>query len=389
MNNFIFENATKVYLGKGCVREYLACLAKHYGDTIMLAYGNGSIKTNGIYDEVIRILKSTGKDIIEFPGIMPNPTYTKVLEGAELAKKHNISLILGVGGGSVLDCCKAVSIVAKYDGDAWENFWARPGVFHFDPLPLGVVVTASGTGSECNGEAVITNEEKKIKTGRDYPQCNPRFALLDPSYTYSVPKFQMISGGFNTLSHMMEAYFSEPNESNVSDDIAEALMKNVIDNLRTAIRDPSDYNARSNLMWDAVMAENRIMKLGKKTDVQCRQMEHQLDAYTNCNHGAGLAVLHPAYYLHIYKEGLPKFKQFATRIWGISPEEKSDEEIALAGITALRDFIIEIGLPVTLRDLGLNETTDLKMIADSCAIVSDSYKKMSPEEILKIFKQCY
>lgn len=389
MNNFIFENSTKVYFGKGCVKEYLSCLTKNYGGTVMLAYGGGSIKRNGVYDEVTSILKEAGKTIVEFPGIMANPTYTKVLEGAKLAKENGVELILGVGGGSVMDCCKAISIAARYDGDVWADFWARPGVFNFEPLPLGVIVTVTGTGSECNGGAVITNEELKVKTGRDYSACNPRFALLDPTYTYSVPKFQMVSGGFDILSHIMETYFSEPNESNVSDDISEALMRNAILNLRAAIQNPEDYTARSNLMWDATMAENRIIKLGKKCDFECHQMEHQLGAYTNCNHGAGLAVLHPVYYRHIYKEGLAKFKKFAVNVWGVSTDGKTDEEIALAGIDALEDFIVEIGLPVTLQDLGVNENTDLKAIADSCNLASGSYKKMTHEEILEIFKECF
>lgn len=186
MNNFIFENSTKVFFGKGCVKEYLCCLTKAYGDTVMLCYGGGSIKKNGIYDEVTNILEAAGKTVVEFSGIMANPTYAKVLEGAKLAKKNDVSLLLGIGGGSVMDCCKAISIAARYDGDVWEDFWKRPGVFDFEPLPLGVIVTVAGTGSECNGGAVITNEELKIKTGRDYPQCNPKFALLDPTYTYSV-----------------------------------------------------------------------------------------------------------------------------------------------------------------------------------------------------------
>ena len=389
MNNFIFENATKVLFGKGCVKEYLCCLIKGCGDTVMLAYGGGSIKKNGVYDEVVSILKKAGKNIVEFPGIMANPTYAKVLEGAKLARESQAGLILGVGGGSVMDCCKAVSIAARYDGDVWEDFWARPGIFDFEPLPLGVIVTVAGTGSECNGGAVITNEELKIKTGRDYPKCNPRFALLDPTYTYSVPKFQMVSGSFDILSHIMEIYFSGPDEDNVSDDIAEALMRNVIRNLRAAIQNPEDYTARSNLMWDATMAENRIIKLGKRTDFQCHQMEHQLGAYTDCNHGAGLAVLHPTYYRHIYKDGLAKFKRFATEVWDISSDRKTDEETARAGIDELERFIREIGLPATLQELGIHGDVDLKAVADSCAVVPGSYRKLTQEEIFEIFKECF
>lgn len=387
MNNFIFQNATKVYFGKGCVKEYLACLTRN-ADTVLLAYGGGSIMRNGIYGEVTDILKKTGKTIVEFPGIMANPTYAKVQEGAKLVRENKVDLILAVGGGSVMDCCKAVSLASRYDGSIWDEFWARPGVIDFEPLPLGVIVTVAGTGSECNGGAVITNEEKKIKTGRDYPQLNPRFALMDPTYTFSVPIHQMVSGGFDILSHIMETYFSEPNEDNVSDDIMEALMRSVIRNLRASIQDPKDYTARSNLMWDSTMAENRLIKMGKKCDFECHNMEHQLGAYTNCNHGCGLAVLHPVYYRHIYKAGLPKFVRFAENVWGIARDGKTDEELALAGIDALTDFIREIGLPATLRELGAKEE-ELKEIADSCGISQGSYKLMTHEEILEIFRECY
>ncbi len=388
MNNFIFQNATKVYFGQGCVKEYLSCLTKK-AESILLAYGGGSIKRTGIYDEVTDLLSAAGKTIVEFPGIMANPTYQKVQEGAKLARENNVDMILAVGGGSVMDCCKAISLAARYEGDIWEDFWARPGVIDVEPLPLGVIVTVAGTGSESNGGAVITNEEKKIKTGRDYPKLNPKFALMDPTYTYSVPVGQMVSGGFDILSHIMETYFSEPDEDNVSDDIMEALMKSVIRNLRAAIQNPEDYAARSNLMWDSTMAENRIIKMGKKCDFECHNMEHQLGAYTDCNHGRGLAVLHPVYYRHIYKEGLPKFVRFAQNVWGISREGKTDEQLALAGIDALGDFIKEIGLPTSLKELGVTDKAMLKEIADSCGISAGSYKKMTHEEILEIFNECF
>ena len=387
MNNFIFQNSTKVYFGKGCVKEYLACLTKDAG-TVLLAYGGGSIKRNGVYDEITGILKDAGKTVVEFAGIMSNPTYAKVQEGARLARESGADMILAVGGGSAMDCCKAVSLAARYDGDIWADFWARPGVIDFEPLPLGVVVTVAGTGSECNGGAVITNEALKVKTGRDYPALNPRFALMDPTYTFSVPKKQMVSGGFDILSHIMETYFSEPNADNVSDDIMEALMKSVIRNLRAAIQDPEDYTARSNLMWDATMAENRLIKMGKKCDFQCHNMEHQLGAYTDCNHGCGLAVLHPVYYRHIYKNGLPKFVRFAQNVWGIAREGRTDDALARAGIDALADFIREIGLPTTLKELGARKE-QLKEIADSCGISQGSYQVMTHGEILKIFQECY
>lgn len=389
MNNFVFENSTKVYFGSGCVKEYLACLLLQYGKNVMLCFGSGSIKKNGIYDEVTDILNKAGKDVTEFAGIMPNPTYAKVLEGALLAKENQIDLILAVGGGSVMDCCKAVAMAAVSEDDIWDNFWVKQGVIDFAPIPVGVVATISGSGSEMNGGAVITNEKCKIKTGRDYPKCNPKFALCDPEYTYTVPRYQTASGGFDILSHIMEIYFSVPDDYNVSDDISEALMKSLIRNLPSALENSMDYTARSNLMWASTMAENRIIKLGKRTDFQVHQIEHQMGAYTNCNHGAGLAVISPIYYRHIYSHGVNKFARFAKNVWGVSSSGKSDEQLAIEGIDALKRFIREIGLPTTLRELGIADESSLKKIAFSCNISAGSYKKMSHSEIYEILEECF
>ena len=355
----------------------------------MMGYGQGSVKRNGIYDEVLGILMREGKTVVEFPGIMPNPTYKKVMEGVKLARAHQVQMILGIGGGSVMDCCKAVALAARYKGDAWENFWDRKGIVDFEPIPVGVIPTTAGTGSECNGAAVITNEEEKVKIGYDYPKCNPEFALMDPAYTFSVPREQMVSGAFDSLSHIMETYFSGPDRDNVSDDVAEALMRNVVRNLRIAVKDQEDYTARSNLFWDSTLSENRLIKLGKKGDFGCHLMEHQLAAYTDCNHGEGMAVLHPVYYRHIYRDGLKKFVRFARNVWEISGEGKSEEALAEAGIDALADFIREIGLPATLRELGMKDRKQLGEIAESCHFSPGSYRKMTSGEILEIFQECF
>lgn len=388
MNNFMFENSTKVRFGKGAVNEYLAESVSHFGEHIMLAYGNGSIKKTGIYDAVKNILIQAGKSVVDFSGISPNPTYQKVLEGVDFVEKNKIDLILAVGGGSVIDCAKAISLAARCKGNAWENFWEKPGVVDFEPIPVGAIVTITGTGSEMNGGAVITNESKGIKTGRDYPKCNPVFALLDPTYTFTVSPLQTASGGFDILSHIMETYFSNPDESNVSDDISEALMKNVIENLPVAVENPTDYTARSNLMWASTMAENRIIKLGKRCDFEAHQIEHQLGAFTNCNHGQGLAVIHPVYYRHIYQYGLNKFVRFAKNVWSIPGDGKTDDELAQAGIQALSDFIKSIKLPTTLRELGIKQE-ELEPIAYSCNLSNGSYKPMTHEEILQILNECF
>ena len=388
MRSFIFENSTKVYFGQGCVEEYLSGLLDQLGGTVMLAYGGGSVKRSGVYDKIVGILKSAGRTVVDFGGIMPNPTYSKVLEGAGLARERGVTGILAVGGGSVMDCAKAVSMAAVYEGDVWADFWLKRGTVDFDPLPLGVVVTMSGTGSECNGGAVITHEEQKIKHDRDYPRCNPRFALMDPTYTCSVPRFQMLCGSVDALGHIMEIYFSGPDEENVSDNISEALMRGVIRDLRAAARDPEDYNARSNLMWEAAMAENRIIKLNKQTDFMAHMMEHQLSAYTDCCHGAGLAVLHPVYYRAICEKGAVKFARFAVRVWGIPAEGRTEAELALAGVEALAGLIRELGLPTTLGELGIGEEVPLEEIANSVMLTDGGYGQLTREDVLSIFKAC-
>lgn len=384
MNNFIYENTTKVYFGKGGVREYLCCLLKKEGDTVLLAYGGGSIKKNGIYDEVTAILQEAGKTVVEFSGIMPNPTYAKVQEGAKLARKNHVDFILAVGGGSVMDCCKIVSAQAKLSEDIWEMENIKKDS-PTDFIPMGAIVTAAGTGSEMNAGAVITHEEKKIKGALFGAQA--KFVFLDPSYTMSVPLPQVISGAFDTLSHAMETYFGKPDGNNLSDDTNEAAMRSVIRNIRVLLRDRESYDARSELMWASSMAENGILKIGKITDFQCHQIEHQLGAYTDCNHGQGLAVIHPVLYRHIYKDGAERFARFAENVWGIQ-KKKTVEKTAAAGVEALSAFIREIGLPTSFTQMGIPADTDFRAIADSTNRTAGCCKKLTHDEIYEILIEC-
>ena len=384
MNNFIFENKTRVYFGKGGVKEHLGGLLRNYGETVMLAYGGGSIKRSGVYDEIMGILHAAGKRVVEFDGIMPNPTYAKVQVGAKLARENHVDLILAVGGGSVSDCCKVISAQANLDEDIWEMQYTKhtlPTKF----IPLGTIVTVFGTGSEMNSGAVITHEEKKIKGALWGAQAE--FAFLDPSYSLSVPMKQVISGAFDTLSHAMETYFGKPEENNLSDDIGEAVMRSVIRNIRVLLTEPENYEARSELAWASAMAENGILKIGKVTDFQVHQIEHQLGAYTNCSHGAGLAVIHPVLYRHICKAGAARFARWARNVWGIVPKD-SDEETALAGVEALAAFIREIGLPTTFAQLGIPADTDLRAIAESTNITAGCCRKLTGDEIYEILCEC-
>ena len=289
-----------------------------------------------------------------------------------------------MGGGSVSDCCKVISAQANLDEDIWEMQYTKhtlPTKF----IPLGTIVTVFGTGSEMNSGAVITHEEKKIKGALWGAQAE--FAFLDPSYSLSVPMKRVISGAFDTLSHAMETYFGKPEENNLSDDIGEAVMRSVIRNIRVLLTEPENYEARSELAWASAMAENGILKIGKVTDFQAHQIEHQLGAYTNCNHGAGLAVIHPVLYRHICKAGAARFARWARNVWGIVPKD-SDEETALAGVEALAAFIREIGLPTTFAQLGIPADTDLRAIAESTNITAGCCRKLTGDEIYEILCEC-
>lgn len=394
MNSFVWQNRTRVHFGYNAVEENLANLIKEFalpGKTqVLLGYGGGSIKRNGAYDDAVKAIKDAGYDIVEFGGIMSNPTLDKMLEGVEIIKANDIALILAVGGGSAMDCCKAMAVQAAYDGDAWQDFWMDGKPMNFDPLPCGVVVTMPATGSELNPCAVLTNTETNIKCDRGYPKINPLFAVMDPEYTMTMPTRQIKAGTFDILSHIMEGYFSAPAGNWATDDMMEGLMFGLIRDFRAAVASPEDRDVRASIMWAGSLAENGFPKTGKSLDFQAHNMEHQLSAYTNCNHGEGLAVLHPTYYRHIYKDGLPKFVSFAKNVWRLNPDDyDSEEALALAGIEALDDFITEVGLPKTLREIGVDDRGMLKEIADSCFISQGAFRALTHEEILEIYEECF
>lgn len=386
MNDFVYSYPTKVYFGQGVAKKALQAELSKVGQTVMLAYGGGSVKRSGVFDEICGLLKEAGKKVVEFSGIMPNPTYKKVQEGATFAREKEVDFILAVGGGSVIDCCKIIAAQAVTEEDIWNmEFKERRYPAKF--LPMGVVVTASGTGAEMNNGAVITNEQTKQKAG--VLGAYSGFAILDPAYTMTVPKQQVISGAFDTLSHCMETYFGSPRQTILSDEIAEAVMRNVIRNIRVLLKNIEDMNARSELMWASAMAENGILKIGKVTDFQAHQIEHQLGAYTDCNHGQGLAVIHPVLYRHMYQDGADQFARFAKNVWGISEEGKTKEELAEAGVQALADFIKEIELPSTFTEMGITDKSVLKNVADTCNITAGCCKKLSREEIFEILEECW
>lgn len=380
MNNFIFSYPTKVYFGEGSAKEAFQQELPKMGTRVMLAYGGGSVKKSGVYDELKGMLTQAGKEVVDFSGIMPNPTYEKVQEGVKLAKEQKVDFILAVGGGSVIDCCKVISAQAVTEEDIWSMEYTK-GKFPTEGIPMGAVVTASGTGAEMNSGAVITCEDKLWK--EPIVGMAAAFAILDPSYTATVPKMQVLSGAFDTLSHGMETYFGQSDQDNVSDDVALAVMRNTVVNMRRLISDPQDMQARSNLMWDSAMAENGILKVGRLTDFQAHQIEHQLGAYTDCNHGQGLAVIQPVYYRHILKDAPEKFTRFAQEVF--------QKETAEEGLEALQSFIKECGLPTRLSELKSRvEITPsvLRRVADTCNIIKGNPRELDRDEIYEILCEC-
>jgi alcohol dehydrogenase YqhD (iron-dependent ADH family) len=394
MKPFVYTGMPKVYFGRGALEKAFENELEHVGANVMLAYGGGSIKKNGIYDSVVSLLKSHGKSITEFSGIMANPTYKKVQEGVKLVRENGIDFIVAAGGGSVMDCCKIISAQACMDKDIWTAEFTdheMPSGF----VPMCGVVTVSGTGAEMNNGAVITNEDTDQKNGMLGAMAS--FVVLDPSYTLTVPMRQAVSGAFDTLSHCMETYFGKPSDTNVSDEMNEAVMRNVIRNIRAMIKDPTDVSVRSELMWDSSMAENGVLKIGKQTDFQNHMIEHQLGAYTDCNHGQGLAVIQPRVYRHLIADNTSKFARFAEEVWGIERDGRSDEVLASAGVDALEAFIREIGLPATLTELKANmrpgcpDPTDrsiLRKVADTAIIMPGCARQLSRDEIYGILVEC-
>ena len=385
--DFSYQNPTRIHFGKNAINK-LASELKGYGENILLVYGKAAIKKIGLYDQVINILQAEGKHVVELAGINANPRYTQLLEGARLVREHQIDLILAVGGGSVIDCAKGIACGAYAEGDVWQRYYVNQERVNNPVVPVASILTMAGTGSEMNGGSVITNEETKEKIGRVYPLeiASPKFSILNPEYTYSVPKYQMISGIFDVFSHLMEQYFSGDDDC-TSDYLLEGLILSLISASRKAIVNQEDYEARSNIMWCATMGLNKILGLSKTQDWEVHMIEHQLGAYTDCAHGIGLAIISPAYYRYIYRDGLHKFVRYAKVVWGVEDHGQGDEAIALEGINRLEAFIAELGIPATLREVGATEEM-LPLIANS-TIPGGGYKQLNAEDILAILKACY
>ena len=385
LGEFVYSNPTRLHFGRKAL-DGLAQELKNYGKNILLVYGGGSIKKSGIYDSIVAILKAEGKNITELPGVMSNPTSEKLIEGAKLARENNIDLILAVGGGSVCDYSKAVSVSAYYDGDPWDKYFLRMEEPECKIIPVGCVLTMVGTGSEMNGGSVITNHAQKLKIGHVFgDNVYPKFSILNPEYTFTVPQYQMVAGFFDIMCHILEQYLSGTDD-NTSDYISEGLMKSLVHSSRIAAKNPTDYEARSNIMWTATWALNTLIAKGKTTDWEVHMIGQAVGAYTNATHGMTLSAVTLAYYRHILKDGLKRFARFAVNVWGVNPEGKSDMELAEAGLKALESWMREIGVVMSLKELGVTPEM-YEGIASATFLLEGGYRKLTHEEVIEILKE--
>lgn len=385
LGNFEYCNPTKLYFGDESLK-YLNTELPKYGSRILLIYGGGSIKKNGIYDEVIKILKDNNKEVFEVSGVMPNPTIDKLYEGVQIARDNQIDFILAVGGGSVCDYAKAVSVSIHCDEDPWDKYYLRMEEPTCEIVPVGCVLTMIGTGSEMNGGAVITNPKQKLKIDHVFGEnVMPKFSILNPKYTLTLPHYQMVAGFYDIMNHICEQYFSG-DDDNTSDYISEGLMKSLIHSSRIAIQDSQNYEARSNIMWIATWALNTLVAKGKSTDWMVHMLGQAVGAYTDATHGMTLAAVSLPYYRYIMPYGLDKFVRFATNVWNVNPEGKSKEDIAKAGLDAMEEWMKELGLVMNITDLGVTEDM-LEGLARSTIVLEGGYKVLNHDEIIQIFKE--
>lgn len=385
LGNFCYSNPTRLYFGDKAMESLRTELGK-YGKKVMLIYGGGSIKKNGIYDEVVDVLKACGKEIVEDAGVMPNPTVEKLHEGCCIAKDNQVDLILAVGGGSVCDYAKGVSAGAYCTEDPWEKYYIKMEPVDNEIIPVGCVLTMVGTGSEMNGGSVIVDHKTKMKLARVYgDEVYPKFAVLNPVYTYTLPKYQMIAGIFDIMSHILEQYLSG-DDDNTSDYISEGLLRSLIESSLKAIENPTDYEARSNIMWIATWALNTLIEKGKATDWMVHMIGHAVGAYTDATHGMTLSAVTLAYFRCIMSDGLHKFKRYAINVWNVDPQGKSDEEIANEGLACMESYMRKLGLVMNLRELGVKEDM-LEGIADSTFIKTGGYKILTKEEVISVLKE--
>ena len=386
LGNFTYCNPTKLYFGKNAL-DGLNKELPRYGKNIMLIYGGGSIKKNGIYDKVVDILKHNGKEIFEDGGVMPNPTAEKLRDGVEKARAAKADLLLAVGGGSVCDYAKAVSVSVFCNEDAWDKYFDRFEDVDNPIVPVGCVLTMAGTGSEMNGGSVITNHAQKLKIGHVFgEEVFPRFSCLNPEFTYTLPKYQMVAGFYDIMSHILEQYFSGEDD-NTSDYVMEGLLRSLIHSALVAVGDPENYEARSNIMWTATWALNTFVAKGKDTDWEVHMLGQALGALTDATHGMTLAAVSMPYYRLILPYGLPRFRRYAVNVWGVDPAGKTDVQVAEEGLAAMEGWMKKLGLVMNISDLGAAAAMEDDFVK-STLIMQGGYKVLTEDDVRAVFRAC-
>ena len=384
LGNFTYCNPTKIYFGKDALSGLKEELPK-YGKNVLLVYGGGSVKKNGIYDKVCAILKECGKNVFEDAGVMPNPTVEKLHEGVRRAREAKADFILAVGGGSVCDYAKAVSVSVNCGEEPWEKYFIRFEEPTCKIVPVGCVLTMVGTGSEMNGGSVITNHAQKLKIGHVFgEEVFPKFSCLNPEFTYTLPKYQMVAGFYDIMSHILEQYFSGEDD-NTSDYVMEGLLRSLIHSALVAVGDPENYEARSNIMWTATWALNTFVAKGKDTDWEVHMLGQALGALTDATHGMTLAAVSMPYYRLILPYGLPRFRRYAVNVWGVDPAGKTDEQVAEEGLAAMEAWMRKLGLVMNISDLGAAAAMEDDFVK-STLIMQGGYKVLTEDDVRAVFR---
>jgi alcohol dehydrogenase len=385
MQNFTFWNPTKLIFGKGQL-EQLKKEIPLYGQKVLVVYGGGSIKRNGLYDKVIKLLKEIDAQVFELPGVEPNPRITTARKGVEICKKEGIDVLLAVGGGSVIDCTKLIAAGAKYDGDAWDLVIKKAAVT--DALPFGTVLTLAATGSEMNSGSVITNWETNEKYGWGSQHTFPKFSILDPVHTFSVPRDQTIYGIVDMMTHVLEHYFHLEENTLFQDRMCESLLITIMETAPKLLEDLESYEHRATILYNGTMALNGILNMGYQGDWATHNLEHAVSAVYDIPHGGGLAILFPHWMKHNLKVKPERFKQLALRVFGVDPEGKSAEEAGLAGIQKLREYWNSIGAPARLADYNIDDSK-IDLMTDKAMVYGEfgNFTKLNREDVVSIYRE--
>ncbi|MFW6264723.1 MAG: iron-containing alcohol dehydrogenase [Bacillota bacterium] len=384
MENFDFQNTTKIIFGKNREKDIGEETKKH-SKKVLLHYGSGSIKKYGLYDKVVDSLNHAGVEFIELGGVQPNPRLKLVKEGIKICEENDIDFILAVGGGSVIDSAKAIAIGVPYDGDVWDFYTGKARIE--EALPVGVVLTIPAAGSESSPSSVITNEDGDYKKGTGSWLLQPQFAILNPEVTFTLPDYQTACGAADIMAHIMERYFTHTKNVDLTDRLCESTLRTMIKNVPLVLEDPENYDARAEIMWAGSVAHNDLLGTGRVEDWASHGIEHEISGIYDVAHGAGLAIIFPAWMKYVYKENINKFVQFAVRVWDIEADFENLEYTALAGIEKLKDFFKSIGLPVSFADLTLPDDK-LEIMAEKCVEYGPvgNFKKLDKEDVLNIYK---